>query len=283
MIYVHIGLPKTATTSLQKYLSNEKHSDKIKYIGVNQPRNSGKENDLYNSFIEYMNSQTFEALSKRRSHCEILIEQSFESTNKPLFLSEEMISVDNIGLTWQTKIERLSALLGRYPHKVVVTIREPISALHSFYIELYKSVKSKYPTLMDFCLYNNNAHIYNYSLLREELCLFFKSENIILYPFERLVQSNILTNFFKELSLDIDCSDSWLPLTNVKRKRSNGSFTQALTVDDWISNISISESTKNRIRGLIGSWKIPFTSRFIKQIDSLDRDEIEKIYKSEFY
>jgi len=52
MLYIHIGLPKTATTSLQHLFNNK--LEYIHYEGVVQPRKS-LQNELYLQTIKWVN------------------------------------------------------------------------------------------------------------------------------------------------------------------------------------------------------------------------------------
>ena len=49
-LYVHIGLPKTATTALQQDLFPRLESKTFSYVGVFQPREAAEQRQLYTDF-----------------------------------------------------------------------------------------------------------------------------------------------------------------------------------------------------------------------------------------
>jgi len=53
-IYVHIELPKTATTTLQSHFYPKLPKDKVDSLGVHQPRGEKKE-VLFDHFIQAVN------------------------------------------------------------------------------------------------------------------------------------------------------------------------------------------------------------------------------------
>ncbi len=96
-LFVHIGLPKTGTTTLQQYYFP--FIDTFQYSGVNQPRHkSSKSNDsLYRHIMSFVNGNQNISLE------EVL--NIIESQSSQLLISEEMLTV---GDKWIQKLERIS-------------------------------------------------------------------------------------------------------------------------------------------------------------------------------
>ncbi|GAB3520415.1 hypothetical protein [Photobacterium alginatilyticum] len=282
MIYLHIGLPKTATSSLQEFLYEESDNCHINYLGVNQPRGQGKEHHFYTQLICFMNSQTPEELSKNLDVCRKTLTSLINGSQTPLFLSEEMLTVDNLGITWQMKIDRLSMLLSGIQYKIIVTTREPVSALHSFYTEIYHDVKLDYPSLSVFCESNNNAKIYDYNNLRSILNDSFDMSEVVFFPFEGLIKKNGIQNFLSAINVS-HSPDSSLIETNTKKKTSNGSYTRKLFFREKIDKLDIAYSKKEKLYRIFGECEIPFSSKFIKKLSGDKLNHVEVLYKSELY
>lgn len=131
-IFLHIGPPKTATTSLQVALETLEHPDYV-YGGTLQPRdrNAGSlANDLHLALLEdaHAGARAVEALGK------------LLAAGKTVMISEEMLSLEQRGITTAAKIGRLGVLLKGLPTTVLITLRQPAEALPSLYQELYRGL-----------------------------------------------------------------------------------------------------------------------------------------------
>ncbi|OOE55314.1 hypothetical protein BZG13_14990, partial [Salinivibrio sp. ML323] len=122
-ILIHIGLHKTATTSLQK--SVFPNLEGILYHG----RQSGSfvgNGDLYEKVCGFCFG------SKKYTLNEVRDSISSELTKGRFLISDEWLTSDYDGLfgyksgRWQKKIERLSSLINGFEHKILLTIREPL-------------------------------------------------------------------------------------------------------------------------------------------------------------
>lgn len=92
-IYIHIGLPKTGTTTLQKsFFQSLKNFD---YQGVYQPRRSKKPGDAYQTAISVFNKEIsyFEIINLAKK-------TNKEHHNNKILISEEMFCV---GVDWVEK------------------------------------------------------------------------------------------------------------------------------------------------------------------------------------
>lgn len=280
MIYIHIGLPKTATTSLQKLLYLNQSKLNINYLGVCQPRGESKEHILYESIMSCMNSQSSIALKENLSIVKKTIDDVLIDCEAPLFISEEMFTVDNLGITWQEKLSRLYAMVEGVEHKIIVTIREPVSSLHSFYTEIYHSVKDEFATLHDFCMRSNNAKVYNYNLLDDELNLLFSKRDIFYFRFEDLIRPGGVNDFFKRINMTLHCKIS---TENVKRKLSDGSYTRKEKFSELIDKVNINYRFKVGLLSLIGDYDVPLSARLIKKLSGNQYEQVVSIFSSSYY
>lgn len=164
-LYLHIGPPKTATSSLQVALSQAKLPG-IRYAGAFQPRGNN-----FGSIAQVIHKATtggfatgdpdvLEVLNAIREHL---------SAGEGMVLSEEMFLVGQRDCAFPTKLQRLGVLLADIPTVILLTLRDPVDGLPSLYQELFNSLP-----LLDklsfarFCR-GPSARCYDYSYVYESL------------------------------------------------------------------------------------------------------------------
>jgi hypothetical protein len=178
-IFVHIGLPKTATTSLQTDFFPKLASGDIEYLGVVQPRNKPAQDSTYRTFLT--------ALNRRQGIDELRKILSLKLKNQSLILSEEMITVSGARSTWKEKIANLNEILEGLDYEVIVTVREPAAALFSYYCEIYPKLGGKAGSFVECALESEIMHIFHYGKLITELLAHFTPERLHCFKFEDLI------------------------------------------------------------------------------------------------
>ena len=116
-IFIHIGLPKTATTTLQKQVFSNKSNNSLNYLGVYQPR-SIKQNALYRHFYKAIYS------GKELSRVQKMLQNELNK-GKDLLISEEMIVLSTFENRWRKNIENLYEVIKAFDYLIIVTVREP--------------------------------------------------------------------------------------------------------------------------------------------------------------
>ena len=125
-IFLHLGLHKTATTSLQR--SIYPHIPDYLYIGRTHPR-SDKRYSLYRQITNYCFSihEHEQQLSSIRKNLEKTL------ATQSILLSDEWFTSDYSeqfrlnGITWQTKLERLGKIVNDLPASIgVITLRRTV-------------------------------------------------------------------------------------------------------------------------------------------------------------
>lgn len=157
-LIIHLGPPKTATTSLQHFFQEQNFSN-IEYLGIKQPR--GKSGDSFTSklYEKVIGVDTELNLSELKQL----------TKEKNVILSEEMFLVQSSKISWKDKLRNLKDILNDFEVIIVIVAREPISAIKSYYQELYYSInKEDFPTINHFAL-SEYCEIYDYKKLAEEL------------------------------------------------------------------------------------------------------------------
>lgn len=137
-VYVHIGLPKTATTTLQLHVYP--HWSAVDYLGTHLPRILNRDR-LYHGLTQYVYAGAGDpqAIAER-------LRLRVARANRPLLISEENLSLGafpgcdqatrpNVGTPFQTKMARLARLLGDTDFLIVVSLREFRKTVFSAYAE----------------------------------------------------------------------------------------------------------------------------------------------------
>lgn len=144
-VILHLGLPKTATSSLQHNVFQKLHDDgKINFLGkcLKYDYSTGRVK-VYNYSGRFIRDAAEETISIDDARELLISKLNPELLN---IFSDEGIMVAYPGkenLTLTKKFENLRVLLHGYDVQVVVTIRNPIDYLYSLYVELYPDYFSK--------------------------------------------------------------------------------------------------------------------------------------------
>ena len=148
-VLLHLGLPKTATSSLQHNVFQKLHQQsRIKFLGkcLDYEYKTGnvKIHNYSGKFIREAVDGDLDVLEART-----LLRDSLQENLLNVF-SDEGVMVAYPGrdnLTLVEKFERLKAVFEGYRVKVVITLRDPIDYLYSMYVQLYPDFFSRIPEL----------------------------------------------------------------------------------------------------------------------------------------
>ena len=207
-LFVHIGLPKTATTSLQIDLFPRINQERLIYLGVYQPREK-EQKQIYKYFYKAVN--TGQEIEKTNSLLKTQLDKGIN-----LLISEEMTVVTDKKYTWREKIYNLFKVLIGLDYYLIVTVREPVSAMFSYYVELYSLFRNE--NFSNTVFKNDAMKIYHYRIFFDYLFKFFDSKKIFLQKFE-----DIINNHNKDLLqlLEIDNTESKRYLINIHNTKKN--------------------------------------------------------------
>jgi hypothetical protein len=190
IFFVHIGLHKTATTSLQKDVFPFVQG--VEYIGRSDVALSSQ-SDLYRDICEFCYAREVSASQLDALRLRIADRLSKGS----LLLSDEWFTADYSGCygfegaPWQIKLERLSRLIGGVKHKVLVTLRDPLQGLYSQYCEFNSvGVERLYGEFNVYAKFSNDSKAYDYVRLDSFLVELFG--NVFYVSFENLVSDDKL-------------------------------------------------------------------------------------------
>lgn len=214
-IIIHIGLPKTATTSLQIDFFPKLNKKDINYIGINQPR-EGNNNALFLQFMKSIN--TGKEIEVTRS---LLEKRLIKGEN--ILLSEEMLVVSDINKTWKEKLFNLSDIINSLNYCLIVTVREPVSAMFSYYVGYYQlEYKNINKSFNEIVFEEERMEIFHYNKFFTYMFSLFNENRIEIEKFE-----NITSNDFRKLAqiLNVNLTSiAKLELKNHNSRNRNESY-----------------------------------------------------------
>jgi hypothetical protein len=182
-IFVHIGLPKTATTTLQTEIFPALCSDKVLYLGVFQPRQDSNQHHEYRMLYEAVSTGL--SLEEARSVLGNMLD-----AGTTIILSEEMFTVST-EISWREKLRNLAALLHGFDHGLILTVREPAAAIFSYYVELNELFFREKKSFLELARVDERMHIFHYRKLVDEILQHFDRENVFVKKFEDVVAGRL--------------------------------------------------------------------------------------------
>ncbi len=238
--YIHIGLPKNLSTTLQRdFFSAHKE---IMHLGVGIHTN-----------VDYINPQIASACenhfqySKKYSYNKVKgeIKKTFDEqfkkfyeddTKKACGISLELLSFtftpDQIDI--EDKVKRVFDVFGK-ESKIILIVREQFSLLESLYKEAIKI--GYYGTFQEYLEYlyysrdRNFIYDFQYDYLFDLYSKYFGKENIIILPIEKfrntkgkLIENNGNYTLIEELSSNIGVSYSNQEINHHNKPLSNSAL-----------------------------------------------------------
>lgn len=183
-LLLHIGPPKTATTSLQIALQNIA-DERFSFGGSFYPREQNTGSLCYKLLKACSDSSVshLEVNSVRKDIQALLVSRN------TLFFSEEMFLVEEPDASISTKLRRLSEIMSPFDCRIILTLRRARDALPSWYQESLKNPTFPRVAFRSFCD-GARAACFDYSAICHNLKqLGFR--DIRLLEFETLTSANV--------------------------------------------------------------------------------------------
>ena len=217
--FLHIGLHKTATTSLQAALFP--NISGVNYIG-RYAEGPIYGDPLYYRIIKY----AFSPNSPTEKDQKFLQHIIFSRLQKEkLLLSDEWFTSDYdqlFGLkscSWQEKVYRLGRVLRDVPVKVLVTTREPVEAVYSMYCEMKQARLLKgCEGLFHYVVSDNSVLAYRKKYLEDLIWILFERKPDYL-DFNEIKQNNYYDKLSDFFGIDVSAK---IQERNAKIRRSDG-------------------------------------------------------------
>lgn len=178
-LFIHIGLPKTGTTTLQRYFFP--FIDTFQYCGVHQPRKEqrGQNDKIYRQVMQYVNG------GGSQVKLETVLDTIGTNVHSQLLISEEMITVSK---NWIQKLQNLSEIAKSFDdYTIIVTVRDPLKVSFSYYVETYEGhFSSGKISYLEAVKSSVHMQMYHYKNLFDTLNSIFQKDKIIALKFENI-------------------------------------------------------------------------------------------------
>lgn len=178
---MHLGLHKTATTSLQKYIFP--NIPEIKFLG----RSTEQLLTQHPSYIR-LAEYCFSDIEDR--HTEGLIKEDLQKhlRRSSVIISDEWFTADFDGFYkfsgahWQLKVLKLSRIIAQLNYEILITLRDPYEGSFSQYTEFNQvGIEKKYPSFYKYILESNDSLVYKYDSFSSHIESVFNRVNYLRY------------------------------------------------------------------------------------------------------
>jgi hypothetical protein len=262
-IYLHIGIGKTGTTSIQLNLLN--NYNKLLKMNILYPETG----------ITHFGHHLLAHLGAEKMTKEIHIRY------KNLIKEIETANCDNIIISSENfiymkpeYIKEISEYFSEYNVKIIFYIRKQLELFESTYLEWLKVGKEHYGSVPDFFNMHKNSFDFSYKILPWEK--YFNKKSFIVRLFDkRIIGNDINADFFNIVDININKIDITLTDTNPSLKSNYVELVHAL---DNISSIRVEE--RREIIECLLKLSIKYKATAPKHFLTPELiDEIEYFYK----
>lgn len=202
-LYLHIGLPKTATSTLQKYLYENKDAlmnNNLIYTETGMNHELKCHHDLIWAFglHEGVPNLTKENIQlKKNELIKKLESDSIRYKDFDIIISSELIYF----LEDFKKLKEIVDIFKMHNLKIIFTIRKQKEFLLSLYQQIVKDGLSE--TFYEW--FQKNKDFANYKLLLEKIETIISLDNVIVNLYNK--DDNPVESFFKKLNIDISINN----------------------------------------------------------------------------
>lgn len=261
-LIIHIGPPKTATTSLQIFLQQLQLDDFI-YGGIVQPRNKEP-----HSICSLLYTDIASGCFNNKEKVTYAIDRCLNE-DKVFFMSEECFLLESTKVSWEEKIKHITKYFEGFEPTMVFTVREPKKAIISFYHEIYNSLSKNYQNDFKMFLESRYCNIYKYKSLYSFLKSYCGAVKFI--EFEKLVSGECylsdLTGKDNEHNIRLAIGKE-----NVSINKKEQYFTKPITLRNKIARSFSSVANRSFLKQLKGKGLGRKIYSFIPNIEILSKN-----------
>jgi|GEM_PF-6477312 len=278
-LIIHIGLPKTGTTFLQKRVFPFLKS--VAYVGR---RYDGRKPDLAFTFINCLHAGKAGFARKALA----FVDQIHSFDHDIVMLSEEQILIDTPKGDWQENLSRLAdlvSMLDGVDVHVVAAFRDPISCAYSFFVERYYLLKKEYSNFETFVLKSNQAKLFDFGYFVATMDELFGKQNYRIFSYEQLSRNDGgVASIVQHLELDCTpVNDATAFRENVKKKEGRFYYSNPINVRTWLASTSVGKLVRQSFPRWSYNWistllhQIPMGKSLLVRVDDCVDAELKEI------
>ncbi len=248
---IHIGYPKTATTSLQlNVFSSLMREGKIEYLNHLNRKDENLGTLYCGNIIKYVTGMgELKKCQEELKNLSTIKKEISIISNENLSIFCDDFTWDNFNPTAAFNASRIHAVLSEYfdEIKIVMTLRAQKTLIPSFYAQYFKHFDkfNKKTATLSAWLENNLASniadddlMFNFDVMYSSYCHFFGENNIDVLLYEDLKHDKeaFYNQFSKILKIEPDYLAKLLE-TNIKNKTSNTASNKLITETPRLGDI----------------------------------------------
>lgn len=203
--YLHIGVHKTGTSTLQKNILNRLPSPEYIYLGVKFPR-AAQQNALYTRLMHAVCRAAGGEFDNEFDSIRLEIENLCRTAEKGVVLSDELFSTGGKAhfgglVPPQERLRRLSLILRDRPVSVLVTVRKQTDALFSLYVQKHRYLAKKSRDFDKF-IAESDLCAYDYHGYANKISENFQNSRVCFANFHEIASGSFLKSIMRWLEYD---------------------------------------------------------------------------------
>ena len=197
---IHIGMPKTGSSSIQNNLSTNLNDRNILYLPFDNPNHGMHICTLFGgksqiNRFHLSRGKSYSDIERYQAHTKYILEKSFASDRYTTYI----ISGEAIQTISQLHLKEMKKYLLNYVDeiKIIAYVREPFSYITSAFQQLLKHPTKNLTIEQAYPHYRKKLHKFD---------IVFGRENVYLWKFDPkyLYQGDVVLDFCKRLNIQID-------------------------------------------------------------------------------
>lgn len=250
-VLLHIGLPKTATTTLQKNLFLVLHErGVINFIGRCSMRN---EDDYYNPVEEVLKGVMIEGDELFNGKIDIYRKIIADLLKGDMLnvISEEAITLPRKNYDIEKIFRRINLVFDKHCLSFIVFLRRQVELIYSYYVEMYKwrffsdlnnSTFEKYYNNIFDGLEKDESCLYDYAGLLKSLLKYYEYDKINVFLFEDFVNEKevVLKKMALILNYSYEAINELIAIKseNVKKKVKGNYVSDKVDANQYFKNMT---------------------------------------------
>lgn len=302
-VIIHIGLPKTATTTLQGCLFSKLH--KMKLVNFIGKKPATKEDKAYQLFTEVLSAIILDDNDKFNKNLNETIAKADELLKEGILnvISDEVLAMYFFNIDIVMKVKRIKTIFTNHQVTLLLSLRKQDELVYSLYVELYQAqfYHDKANNTLDKFISNASIDIsqgyflmFYYDKVLQVCAQEFGVDNTTILLFEDIKFNK--AKYYKQLADTLVVTTETIrqciegQVLNEKQKHMKGYQSKSVKLDQYIKKVLFRNPRLKKMLKTINKGPINFISQKLmrsirkipahsKTIPYLTKDQKAKIMK----